>query len=55
MYHVCSSTMEAYCVLFFFQVDNALQCMMNENSMDYVAKFAELAASMSDNGGPSQQ
>ena len=26
------------------QVDSALQCMMNENSMDYVAKFADLAA-----------
>ena len=30
--------------LFVLQVDSALQCMMNENSMDYVAKFADLAA-----------
>ena len=30
------------CVI--LQVDSALQSMMNENSMDYSAKFADLAA-----------
>ena len=28
------------------QVDTTLQVMMNENSMDYMAKFADLAAQM---------
>ena len=35
------------CIL---QVDSALQSMMNENSMDYVAKFADLAAQIASNG-----
>ena len=26
-----------------FQVDSTLQCMMNESSIDYVRKFADLA------------
>ena len=30
-----------------FQVDSAFQSMMNENSLDYVAKFADLAAQIS--------
>lgn len=32
-----------FCILFIFQLDTTLQMIMNENSMDYVSKFAELA------------
>ena len=31
---------------FSHQVDTQLQCMMNESSMDYASKFADLAAQL---------
>ena len=35
----------------YFQVDSTLQCMMNESSIDYVRKFADLAEQIAQGDG----
>lgn len=38
--------------LLFTQVDSALQCMLNENSLEYVSKFADLATQIGAQADP---